>query len=83
MTKKFPNVQSQHWPTVVEQASCLPVAAEKLRGYFFKMFAEQDRLEACPTTQCHPHFEVRVQMRQDMRFDHSRFVILSSLGFSH
>jgi hypothetical protein len=36
---------------VVGQASCLSVAAEKLREIFAKLFAGHGRLEACSTNQ--------------------------------
>jgi hypothetical protein len=41
----------RHLPMVVGPASCLSVAAEKLREIFAKLFAGHGRLEACSTNQ--------------------------------
>jgi hypothetical protein len=48
-----------HLPMVVGQASCLSVAAEKLRESFPKGLDGLGRLEACPTNQCCSDFEIR------------------------
>ena len=52
MTRRVkPELRSRYLPTVVGQASCLSVAAEKLREIFAKLFAGHGRLEACSTNQ--------------------------------
>ena len=64
-----PEFRSWHLPTVVGQASCLSVAAEKLREIFSRLFAGHGGLEACPTNQRRSDFGVRVQRCEGFRFD--------------
>ena len=54
-------IRSGYLLPVVGQASCLSIAAKKLREIFAGLFAGHGRLEACPTNQRRFDFGVRVE----------------------
>jgi hypothetical protein len=56
-----PELRNGHLLPVVGQASCLSIAAKKLREIFAGLFAGHGRLEACPTNQRRFDFGVRVE----------------------
>ena len=55
-------LRSRHLPTVVEQASSLPVAAEKCGSFFSRCSQKHGRLEACPTSQRRSRFRVQAKI---------------------